>query len=282
VVVRVNALAEHVRDLGLGVDAWAMARLREAGLPWLPVHHVDVSRRLAPFEFEILDEAGGAELASLYDDEPRLRGLLGDLGALLARVHGIRVDGFGWVDVDPRSPAPGSEPGRGLFGSWREFVRTRLDEHLETCARLGVVTPAERRRIAALFDELGGLLDGVEPALLHGDLSGRNVFTDGRSVSALIDWEDCLAGDPAFDLAFWATFHPEERYPALLDGYASVRPLPPDFAARFWLYFLRVALSKTVQRHRFGYPDRLPGRPPASSRIQKAVARLDGAASPVD
>lgn len=275
VVVRVNALGGRVRDLALGVDAWAMGRLRDRGLPWLPVYRVDVTLRDAPFEYEILAEADGNELAAYYDDGPRLRRLLGKIGAFLARVHQIPVEGFGWIDVDPGAADPAAANGRGLFGSWRDYVLTNLDAHLNVCARIGAITPEERGRIETLFDAMDGLLDGVEPSVLHGDLSGRNIFSDGESVTAVIDWEDCLAGDPVFDLAFWATFHQEERYPALLEGYGAVRPLPADFEARFWLYFLRVALSKTVQRHRFGYPDRLPGLPPASHRIQKAVARLE-------
>lgn len=279
VVVRVNALGEHVRDLALGVDAWAMRRLRDQGLPWLEVACVDVTRRAFPFEFEILAEAPGVELATFYDDA-RLGPLLGRLGAFLARVHDVRVDGFGWIDLDPRAADPAREPGRGLFASWRDFVLTNLDAHLATCTRIGAITPPQRRRIESVFAERDGLLGGVEPSLLHGDLSGRNVFTDGERITAVIDWEDGLAGDPAFDLAFWATFHPEEHHPALLSGYRPVRPLPADFPARFWLYFLRVALSKTVQRHRFGYPDRVPGRPPASRRIALAVERLAGTGWP--
>jgi len=42
---------------------------------------------------------------------------------------------------------------------------------------------------------------------------------------------------------------------------------------RFWTYFLRVALAKTVVRHNLGLRDR-PGRPPASRRIQLALDRL--------
>jgi hypothetical protein len=36
------------------------------------------------------------------------------------------------------------------------------------------------------------------------------------------------------------------------------------------LYFLRVALAKTVVRHNLGLRDR-PGRPPASLRIQRGL-----------
>jgi Ser/Thr protein kinase RdoA (MazF antagonist) len=280
VVVRVHARAEHARDLALGVDAWAMARLRQAGLPWLPVYRVDVSRRDHSFEYEILGEAEGTELAAFYPDEPRLSILLGRLGRFLGRLHEISLPGYGWIDVDPDAVDPATAPARGVFDSWPAFVATNLDAHVEGCVRIGVLEAQEGRRIVASFAERAGLFEIPTGALLHGDLSGRNVFTDGAEITAVIDWEDCLAGDPVFDLAFWATFHQESRYPALLDGYASVRPLPADFHDRFWLYYLRVALSKTLLRHRFGYPDRQPGFPPASRRIHIALARLDGASAP--
>jgi len=112
------------------------------------------------------------------------------------------------------------------------------------------------------------------PVLLHGDLGSHNVFTDGRDVTAVIDWEDALSGDPVFDIAFWATFHPDRRHAAFLDGYRAVRALPADFEWRFWLYYLRVALAKTVLRHRLGITDR-PGRLPASRRIQKGLERVE-------
>src|SRR5262249_32278643 len=142
------------------------------------------------------------------------------------------------------------------------------------CVRLGVVTPEEAQRILKTFDRCTRLLHVEEPALLHGDLGSHNVFTDGASITALIDWEDCLSGDPVFDIAFWATFHPERRHQAFLDGYRSESPLPGDFAVRFWLYFLRIALGKTVLRHRLRLSDP-PGRPAASLRIQRGLGEAE-------
>jgi hypothetical protein len=161
-----------------------------------------------------------------------------------------------------------------VFDSWADFLFIRLDDHLSYCLEINAVSRQECTRIQLAFERLASLCHGVEPVLLHGDPGSHNVFTDGTRIKAVLDWEDCLAGDPVFDLAFWATFHPNARHPAVFDGYRSVQPLPQDFEARFWLYFLRIALSKTVLRHRFGYPDR-PGRPPASLRIQNALARVE-------
>jgi hypothetical protein len=187
-----------------------------------------------------------------------------------------------------RSPTPTLSPQRGegrtgsghgrkvvgIFKNWRDYLLLHLDDHLATCRAIGALKDEEVQRIETLFGDLTSLLDDVAPVLLHGDLGSHNVFTTGHTLTALIDWEDCLAGDPVFDIAFWATFHPDSRHAVFLEGYQAERSLPDDFALRFWLYYLRIALSKTVHRHRFGHTDR-PGRPPAARRIQKALDHLE-------
>jgi aminoglycoside phosphotransferase (APT) family kinase protein len=278
VIVRGNALGTVQRDYPLYVEAWVMGALRAAALPALRIYQVDVSRRWCPFDYAILEEARGTPLTAYDAEEERLRPLLRELGRTVARVHGIRTAGFGFLDVRPLVLGGSSAgPPRGIFACWRQYVLLNLDDHLRTCVAIGAVSAAEADRIEAAFAALDGVLDRVEPALLHGDLGSHNVFTDGRAITALIDWEDCLSGDPVFDLAFWATFHPDGRHPAFLDGYRSAATLPADFERRFWLYYLRVALSKTVQRHRFRLPDH-PGRPPAARRIQKGLERVEALA----
>jgi len=91
-------------------------------------------------------------------------------------------------------------------------------------------------------------------------------------VSAVLDWEDALLGDPLFDVASLCAFHPERRHTAILDAYAFPRG-DRDAVARFWIYFLRIAVARTVHRLRFAYPDP-PDRPRPSGRIQLALARL--------
>jgi Ser/Thr protein kinase RdoA (MazF antagonist) len=163
---------------------------------------------------------------------------------------------------------------QGSLGTWPEYIVLRLPEHLDVCSRIGAANHQETRRIEATFESAMNLLASFTPALLHGDLGSHNIFSDGTNITALIDWEDSLSGDPVFEIAFWATFHPERRHAAFLDGYRSVCPLPDDFDLRFWLYFLRIALAKTVLRHRLGIPDR-PGRSPAAARIQRGLHRVE-------
>ena len=117
---------------------------------------------------------------------------------------------------------------------------TRLDvERLAKAA--GVIArarpdagPAAARLSARLLerrDDAAG-----PPVALHGDANLRNALLEGRRIT-LIDFEDASAGPAAADLGQVlarlraAPVDGGER--ALLDGYASVRPLPGEPALRW-------------------------------------------------
>lgn len=253
-------------DDGLAIDAAVEPLLRREGLPALRVLAVDRSRTRCPADFAIIEEARGTPLSAFDDDEAKLLPLLNQLGRLLARVHRITLDGYGLVDViDGKA--------KGTHASWDAYVWTNLEAHVNRCLEWGAITEAEAKRIVWTFDGCRGIFEDSRASLLHGDPGSANVFAEGGTIAALIDWEDTVAGDPVYEIAFWATFHPERRHAAFLDGYRAEGTLPPDFEPRFWLYFLRVALAKTVVRHRLGLKD-LPGREPASRRIQLGLSRL--------
>jgi aminoglycoside phosphotransferase (APT) family kinase protein len=278
-LVRASAAADLFRDFLLHLDPWVAARLHAAGLPAPRVYAVDTSRTVLALDYEILEEVHAPSLQQFNDDEPRMQALFRQLGEVAARVHAIPLDGFGFLDVRPLL-APGADARtalRGIHSTWRAYVELNLAEHVAACGRIGALTTAEADQVLSVFEANAARLAAVAPRLLHGDLGSHNVLTDGTAVVALIDWEDCLAGDPVFDVALWATFQPEHRYAAFLEGYRAAGPLPDDFEVRFWLYYLRVALAKTVHRHRFGYADR-PGRPPAALRVRRGLDGLRRAA----
>lgn len=258
------------------IDGWACEVLRRSGVPHARVLLVDLSRKSCPFDYELSAEAAGHTLKSFEDEETQdtPTHLLEGLGRAAAAVHEIETEGFGLLDVRPI--VSGEARGRGLLKTWGEYVLLKLEEHVEGCLRIGAVERGEAERIRRAFEGAAELLGDAPSRLLHGDLGAHNVLADGREVTALIDWEDALAGDPVFDIAYWGTFVRDPMREPFLAGYRSVRQLPADFERRYWLYYLRVALSKTVHRHLFGYADR-PARPPASRRIQKGLERFEAA-----
>jgi hypothetical protein len=289
VIVRVNALSQLHQDFSLFIDPEIMKVLKENHLPYLDVHKVDVSRGDCDFDYEILEEARGRSLRDFDADEAKLRPLLMQLGRFVGRLHRIQTQRFGLVDVRPWvKQAIGEDltdsvltahyaPILGTHETWKEYLTLRLEEHVEKCVEVGAINIFEAGQIIKIMESISNSLTTIQPVLLHGDLGNHNIFTDDHAITAVIDWEDCLCGDPVFDIAFWATFHPVERHGYFLDGYRMEKELPADFGRRFWLYFLRIGLSKTVLRHRFGLTDR-PGRPPASRRIQQALEGLSLAA----
>ena len=274
-LLRASVLSDRVPDHTLHLERWAAGQARTAGVPVADVIHVDTSRAEVPFDFQVVSELPGTTLRAYDQDGASLEPLLEMLGGVVARLHGVEMRGFGLIDTQPLLDGggpPGPERPGGTAATWHEYIQRQLDAHLEACLRAGDLRPDAACRARELLTDGDLYPADPSPALLHGDLGNHNVLTDGTAVTALLDWEDCLAGDPIYDIAFWATFHPPGRHEAFLGGYRAVHELPEDFSVRFWLYFLRIALAKTVHRRRFGYED-LPGRAPASRRIDLGLER---------
>jgi len=107
------------------------------------------------------------------------------------------------------------------------FHDLRLDPYLLECAR----------KHPDMADRLTGLADGTaarREALVHGDVSPKNIMVSADATAIILDAEAAWYGDPAFDLAFVlnhlllkAVYRPEAAAPlrramaALLDGRAA-------------------------------------------------------------
>jgi aminoglycoside phosphotransferase (APT) family kinase protein len=198
--------------------------------------------------------------------------LLQNIGFLVAEIHAINLIGFGPISLQSISsdnPTP-----QGLHTHWHNYIFLRLEDHIATCEKNKIISTQEASQIYSIFHANKGLFSIMNSVLLHGDLGIHNLIsTDGKTISGIIDWEDCMAGDPVFDIAFWGTFFKDGMIEEFLKGYTAVHTLSDDFYTRYWLYYLRIALSKTVHRHIFGYKD-IKGRPLASSRISKALSHF--------
>jgi hygromycin-B 4-O-kinase len=217
----------------------------------------------------LVEVVPGRPLTEFDDDEARMPQALGEAARFLARLHRVRGSGFGPLSLE----APGLA---GVHERWDDYLFVRLAEHVAACEAEGAIARTEAERIAALFEASRAGLRAQRAALLHGDPGSHNFIVDASGIRGVVDWEDALLGDPLFDVASLCTFHPERRHGAILSGYGTALEPGSEAWTRFWLYFLRIALAKTVHRRRFGYADR-PERAPASRRIQLALARLEPA-----
>lgn len=270
--------------------------------------------------FQILEEVKDLTLTNFDSDEERMVGLLSSACRFLRKLHRVKTVNYGYLQlfrVAEQNVAEQDVSGSevlsatvslltypdlaclqgvprlcGVSDSWKGFLSNKLDEHLAIVSQGGEISGDQVSEIELYFRKFfSGETPEFQPVLLHGDPGSHNFFTDGQVVTRLIDWEDALSGDPLFDLASLATFHPERRIDALIATYCGedrksdskldnnldsdvVGRVPSrDELYRFWIYFLRISLAKTVHRYRFNYTDR-PGRTPAIRRLPLALERL--------
>lgn len=272
VIVRSTLAGIFDDDFTLEIDS----KVRQ----WLQPHSHLVPETLAlgrqsegaPFDFVIQAFASGVCLSELgdssLDDAPEF---LFEMGRALCHVHDVAGRCAGLLDCD----APDESQPTGVHSSWTQYIWLRLDEHIQTCARAGYLNDEITLRILHYFNEYTSLLDVRPRRLLHGDLGIHNVCVNTRTkvISAMLDWEDALIGDPLFDLAMVSSFQPPRRLPEFYRGYGLNQPSLEE-QRLLALYFLRIALSKTVHRLRFGVRDK-PGRTPAHQRLYRGLAELD-------
>ncbi|MFC7135585.1 phosphotransferase family protein [Halobaculum litoreum] len=165
----------------------------------------------APFAvYEYVDGADVDWVGEL--PEATATALCREAGEHLAALHDVSFPAFGRVGVDseagvadcaePRAPA---DPSRLAVVEPRPFgesLRRSLDRQL---AELAGTPFADRRAALAaagdrLVDDVD--LDGVDPALVHGDYRLDNLRVDPdaeRVTAAVLDWERPTAADPLWD-----------------------------------------------------------------------------------
>lgn len=109
-------------------------------------------------------------------------------------------------------PAPADAPANPFRGGplidRDERVRRDLDEHLP-----GLVAPATLQALRRRWEDLLTVPGFAGPPVwLHGDLHPNNALSEADRLTAIIDFGDITAGDPATDyLMAWMLFEAEER-----------------------------------------------------------------------
>jgi aminoglycoside phosphotransferase (APT) family kinase protein len=204
----------------------------------------DYTRTVLPSDVLVVSHLPGTPMldAGMAGDEARSRRLEADLGAYLARQHGITGPRFGYPNAEAGLQAD----------TWPEAFGLVVEALLADAERWGTALPAAEIR-SALTRHAGALAEVTTPVLVHTDLWPGNLFVDPASgeLVGVIDTERALWGDPLFDLVgadpMWNGMSAH-----LLAGYAretgSVWDVDrPAAATRLRLYRLLMALIMKVE-----------------------------------
>lgn len=227
-------------------EAVAAQKAKEAGLPsydTLAVHDYEGGE---DFAFQVIEKLSGTAIKKWLetnpDDEAKL---LPKIGAAMARLHQIKVNGFGAFDNEKAR----SGELAGLHPTFGEAVRAGLPFNLDVLKQFGILTEQKAKAVAELFNG-NPLLGADEAVLVHNDFADWNLLTDGQDVTGVLDWDECVGGIPESDIACWSTFFDPERLKGFLDGYFSAVEKPSDFDDKFELMRLRYVVSKMTLRLR--------------------------------
>lgn len=223
----------------------ALAAAHAKGIPVPQVMEIHEATDEQDMDFMLMTESVGQTMAiwleqNIKDEDA----LLVDCGKQMAAIHSIRVQGFGMFD---NNKAKVDHMLIGLHPTYSAFIHTGLLENLSRLVSFCVIEQGHADQMAQVFQTHSyEPLDG--PRLVHNDFADWNLLTDGKSITAVLDWDECHAGDSIADLACWSTFFTMERMGKFMEGYKSIASLPKDYEERFHFYRLRYTISKMALR----------------------------------
>ncbi len=243
----------RVEDGPEGMDCMEMeARIiravRDAGVPAPAIHALDADRRRVPFAWQVLERVDDPDL-NIWNKADDLD--FPKVGLEIGRSVGkwqkkVPTRGFGLFN-------PLEEGLTGYHDDYPTYYYLHFDRHLAFLRENDFLTRGLAATIADAVREHGDLLQLEKSCLVHKDLALWNILGRPDKITAFIDWEDAVGGDPMDDFSLLGCFHSGLEVMRALEGYQEILPLPAEHRRRFWLHLLRNMLVKAVIRIGLGY-----------------------------
>ncbi len=194
--------------------------------------------------YQVIEKLSGDTIQFYLKEHPeKEEQLVYEMGKTMAKLHNIKVDGFGPFSNEE------AKNGRlvGTFKTLHDSINAGLDENLDRLVKYNILSREVADKMRILFEN-NPLLDSNESVLVHNDFADWNLLTDGDTVSGVIDWDECVGGHPIQEIACWSTFFDPERIDPFLQGYYSQTKKPDNFEELFQLFRLRYTISKMALR----------------------------------
>lgn len=219
---------------------------KRAGVPTYSTLCIDDTKTHVPFDFMIITKEAGSNMKNSGPFDAQTDKLLVEnTGKLLALVHSVHTKQYGFFDNEK---AKLTNDLIGIHTTWSDHLYSSLKDNLTYLEDNKAITHQERNTVDHIFDTYGTTIKCQDPRLIHNDLADWNELTDGKNITAFIDWDEAFSGDPVCDFAAYSVFFDDIRLKHLMRGYKEISPLPGDFEHKFHLYRLRYIISKMTLR----------------------------------
>jgi fructosamine-3-kinase len=190
-----------------------VAEHTDAPVPEIVYH--DFSRQIIDRDYLVMQYLEGRP--GPFDDR--------ELGRYVRQIHAIESNEYGY----PERAVPGGKAWPALFQS---YIRLILDD----CLSCGVMDRSEREQFLAIYDRYADALVDAPPSLLHLDLWTQNILTVDGTISAILDFDRGLHGDPELEFAVLDTYG--YSTPGFFEGYGRPRPADARAQIRQRLYIV--------------------------------------------
>ncbi len=235
----------------------AMSLAVRHGIPTPKTLFSSVGNNELGVNFQILELIGHKPLDKFHKDGSiDLERIAAQLGTYLRQLHSIKLEGFGFFNT---ATLKAGGPLHGLYASYADYFHTRLEEHLAYLTQCGLLNSRENSDIQAIIKSCEDVLKIKHGALTHRDAALWNVLGTPTDIKAIIDWDDCVSGEPADDLGMLLCLYNPDFTEPLLRSYGNGTEPDAAFMRNIWLHMLRNMLWKAKLRHSLGYFDRGAG-----------------------
>ncbi len=241
--------------------SWLVERgVRVPGVIYVTDHHPQLGRSIL-----LTAEIPGREL-TLDLGLPHQAQILAEAGKALAVINSIPVQGFGWVCRDQ----PAANELRAEQPTYAAWVQDLVDGALRHIAAANLLSSPKLAAIREHTAQAIASLGPVEGRLAHGDFDLTHIYQQAGRYTGIIDFGEIRGASQFYDLGHFQIEH-RPLLPYLLEGYATVATLPPDYAWQIEFATLLDALHWVSRR----LATRRALHPPSLIAIQTALARLD-------
>lgn len=253
IVLRIHP--KGVKNGYFWVEKVATSLAKQIGVPTYETICVDDSQKAVPFDFMIMSAVIGRPMQDCQPFTQELeRKLVTETGKDAAMIHKIKPSGFGFFD---NQLAKTDEILQGQYDSFREHIFAALFIDLKFLVDNDVLTQAQSKNIEKLFNKSSVLTECKQGSLIHNDIADWNELSDGKSVTGIMDWDECFSGDPMMEAAAYSLFYGEPRLTWFKEGYNRINKLENN-EDKFQFFKLRYLISKMHLRKKRSTVDPSP------------------------
>ena len=237
VIVRISR-EKHNR---FAAEKWAMDKCRDVGGPIpqiLLLSEVETDKEKLHICVESKIE--GVSLQELIKQnalsQSEIKDIVVNAGEILSKIHSVKTRGSGEIN----------SLGVGKFETWSKYMlneNKNSDAVLEKARSIGV-DPSLIQQALAILEENQDIYKDVDSRLAHSDYHTKHILINKGKISGVIDFENCKAGDIAYDFAYWEYFgknSPPVEW--LMEGYKRNGNIGENFETRIHLVKIKIALS---------------------------------------